>query len=154
MACQCNTCVGTGKCPSCSGTGEVEAREFRSFRRTRLHRFDSPEPQIGGVWRYRTMAVAKAPAKPMTGGEALVKDDSVPTDPECAEEKTWPCSSECWRLCAKCQKLVCETHDYLVPVWPPESSACEPADMICKECIAALWDRGDISQGARVHYIY
>ena len=154
MACQCNNCSGTEKCSACSGTGEVEPREFRSFRRTRLHRFDSSEPQICGVWRYRTLAFAKVPAKPMPRGETLAKDDSVPANPECADEKTWPCSAEDWRRCDKCQKLVCERHDYLVPRWPPENAAFEPADMICKECIAALWDRGDISQGARAQYIY
>ena len=154
MACQCNACVGTGKCPTCSGRGEVEASEPRSFRRTRLHRFEFPGPQICGVWRYRTMAVAKAPANPMTGGATLERDDSVPTNPECSEEKTWPCSAENWRSCSKCGKLVCDKHNYLIPVWPPENGALESADMVCKECIAALWDRGDISQGARTQYIY
>jgi hypothetical protein len=89
----------------------------------------------------------------MTEDETVPKGESTPTKPECTEETIWPCSAECWRSCDRCHKLVCETHDYLVPVWPLENSACEPADMICKECIAAMWDRGDISQGSQVQYI-
>ena len=153
MACQCEVCGGTGKCRRCGGRGEAEGSEPQNFRSTRRDRLYSPGPQICGVWRYRIVAVAKAPAKPMTDGETLAKDDSVPTNPECAEEKIWPCSTEDWRPCAKCQKLICETHDYLVPVWPPENSACDPADMICRECVAELWYRGDISQGARMRFI-
>ena len=45
-------------------------------------------------------------------------------------------------------------HDYLVPLWPPEGGAFEPAGIVCKECITELWYRGDISQNARVEYIY
>jgi hypothetical protein len=154
MAWQCNVCVGTGKCRTCRGKGEAEGSEPQSFRATRRDRLYSPAPQLCGVWRYRTLALAKSPVKPLTGGETLTKDDVVPTYPECAEEKTWPCSSECWRPCDKCHKLVCEKHDYRVPVWPPENGGCDPADMICKECLAALWYRGDISQGTRVQYLY
>jgi len=153
MACQCNVCIGTGKCPTCSGTGEVESSERRSFRATRRHRFDTPNPQLRGVWRYRTVALAKAPAISMTGGETLAKEDSVPTNPDCAEERTWPCSDEDWRPCGKCGKLVCERHDYRVPVVPPGPICCGSPDMICKECIALLWYRGDISQGARMQYL-
>lgn len=154
MAFQCNGCVGTGKCPTCSGWGEVEASEPRSLRRIRLHRFDFPGPQLYGVWRYQDLSAVKTPAKLMTEGETVAKGESERTNPECADQKTWPCSAECWRPCDRCQRLICEKHDYLVPVWPPENGACEPADMICKECIAALWFRGDISQGARVQYLY
>jgi hypothetical protein len=45
-------------------------------------------------------------------------------------------------------------HDYRIPVWPCEDAASEPADMVCKECLAELWDRGDISEGARVQYLF
>jgi hypothetical protein len=153
MTGQCKICSGSGKCSMCSGRGELEASEPRTLRRTR-HRFDIPGPQIWVVWRYRTLAVAKAPVELTTGGETLAKDDSMPTDPECAGETTWPCSAECWRPCSKCDKLVCEKHDYLVPVWPNVDGAHAPADMVCKECIAALWERGDISQGSRMQYLY
>jgi hypothetical protein len=153
MACQCNACVGTGKCPTCSGTGEVEGGELRAFRTTSRDRRCSPGPQLFGVWRYRTLAVVKAPVKPMTGGETLAKDGPMPTTPECADEKTRPCSTGDWRACSKCGRLVCEKHDYLVPVRPPEN-ACGPADMICKECVATLWYRGGISQRPQVQYIY
>ena len=153
MACKCNVCVGTGQCSACNGRGEIEASEPRSFRRTRLHRFDSPDPQPCGVWRFQTLQPAKRKARPMTDGEKIAGPDSEHANPECAGDKIWPCSSECWRPCDRCHKLVCEKHDYLVPVWAAENSSCEPADMICRECIAAMWDRGDISQGSRVQYI-
>jgi hypothetical protein len=52
------------------------------------------------------------------------------------------------------KKLVCKVHDYLVPVWPPMTNYGEYPDMMCKECIATLWSRGDISQGSRVQYLY
>jgi hypothetical protein len=154
MASQCNRCVGTGKCPACSGTCEAAAREVLTFRGPRLHRFDTPDPQPCGVWRYQALQPAKRKARPMTEGETVAKCESELSNSECAEEKTWPCSAESWRPCDKCHKLVCEKHDYLVPVWPPENGACAPADMICKDCIAALWYRGEISQGTRVQYIY
>jgi len=149
MACQCGACGGTGKCATCVGTGRIERAALVNARRTRRHRFDTPNSQLRGVWRYGNLSVAKA----LTGGETLAMDDSAPTDPNCAEDKIWPCSAEDWRSCAQCQKLVCEKHDYLVPVWPPEDAASEPADMICRECIAAMWGRGDISQEARVQYL-
>ena len=154
MACQCNRCVGTGKCPACSGKGEVEESEPRSFRRPRLHRFEYPGPQFYGIWRYQAVSAVLTSAKPKTEGETLAKPDPAPANPECAGDRIWPCSAECWRPCDRCHKLVCETHDYLVPVWPPEDSAFEPADMLCKECIAALWARGDISQGIRMEYLH
>lgn len=154
MACQCNRCVGTGKCATCSGTGEVETSQARSYRATRRDRFYSPAPQLCGVWRFRSLAAEKAPAKPMTGSETLAKDDSVATNPECAEETTWPCSADDWRPCAKCGKPVCERHDYRVPVFPPDPICCESPDMVCKECIAAMWCRGDISQGSQTKYLY
>jgi hypothetical protein len=59
MACQCNRCVGTGKCPTCSGTGQVESRVPRSFRGTRIHRFEFPGPQFYGIWRYQSLSVVK-----------------------------------------------------------------------------------------------
>jgi RecJ-like exonuclease len=154
MASQCNRCVGTGKCPTCSGRGEVEASEPRSFRRTRRHRFDTPDPQPCGVWRYQASLPTARKSGPMTEGETVAKGESAPANPECADEEIWQCSAECWRPCDRCHKLVCEKHDYLVPVWPPENDACDPADMVCKDCVAALWCRGDISQGARVQYLY
>ena len=154
MAGQCNNCSGTGKCPTCSGRGEVEASEPRSFRGTRLHRFEFPGPQFYGIWRYESLSVVKWLAKPMTESEMVAKGESESTSPECAEDKICPCSVEYWRPCAMCHKPVCERHDYLVPVWPPESGAWDPADMLCKDCVAALWFRGDISQGSRVQYVY
>ena len=45
--------------------------------------FTPPAHGFVGVWRYRTLAVAKAPAEHMTSGGTLAKADSVPTDPEC-----------------------------------------------------------------------
>lgn len=153
MACKCNVCVGTGKCRTCKGTGEVESNERQNFRAARRDRLYFPGPRVCGIWRYWTLAVAKVPIKPRTGGGKLAKDDSVPTNPDCAEEKIWPCSAEDWRPCAKCGKLVCERHDYLVPVWPPEDGACEPADLVCRDCIELLWYRGDISQGIRMRYL-
>lgn len=140
-------------CSKCKGTREVEESEPRSFRRTRLHRFDPPDPPPCGVWRYQALSAVKTPTKPITEGETVAKVESEPITPECAEEKIWPCSPEYWRPCARCQKLICEMHDYRISVWPPESGAFEPADMICRDCVAALWSRGDISQGARVQYI-
>jgi hypothetical protein len=153
MACQCNRCVGTGKCPTCSGTGEVEASEPRSFRRPRLHRFEYPGPQFYGIWRYQARSAVMTSAKPMTEGGTAAKPDPAPASPECAEDKIWQCSSECWRPCDRCHKPVCEKHDYLVPVWPPENGGYDPAYMVCRECLAALWARGDISQGVLVQYI-
>ena len=141
------------KCSKCKGTGEVEESEPRSFRRPRFHRFDTPDPPPCGVWRYQTPSPAKRKARPMAEGEAVAKADPTPANPECANEKTWPCSAECWRPCDRCHKLICEKHDYLVPVWPPENGACDRADMICRKCLAALWARGDISQGAWVQYL-
>ena len=152
LASQCNRCVGTGKCPTCSGRGEVEESEPRSFRRTRLHRFDTPDPPPCGVWRYRAVSAVMTSAKPMTEGETVAKPDTAPA-PECAVDKIWPCSPECWRSCDRCHKLICEKHDYLVPVWPPENGACDRADMICRECVVALWASGDISQSAQVQYL-
>jgi hypothetical protein len=154
MASQCSRCVGTGKCRMCSGTGELEESEPRSFRRTRLHRFDTPDPPPCGVWRYQTPSPAKRKARPMADGEQMAKTDPAPAVPECAGDKIWPCAAECWRPCAQCSKLVCEKHDHLVPVWPPENRAFEPADMLCRQCIAELWCRDDISQSARVQYIF
>jgi hypothetical protein len=153
MACQCNNCSGTGKCSTCSGTGELETSEQRSFRRTRLNRFEYPGPQLYGVWRYQTLAAVKKPAKPIMESEAVANSDAVPIIPKYAEE-LWPCSKEHWRGCDKCEKLVCVMHDYLVPVWPPETSAYEASDMICKQCIVEMWSRGDISQGSRTQYIH
>ena len=92
-------------------------------------------------------------AKPMTEGGTAAKPDPAPASPECAEDKIWQCSSECWRPCDRCHKPVCEKHDYLVPVWPPENGGYDPAYMVCRECLAALWARGDISQGVLVQYI-
>jgi hypothetical protein len=154
MACQCGTCGGTGKCATCVGSGRAERAEFENARRIRRHRFDRPDPQPCGVWRYQAVLAVKTSAKPMTEGDMVANGESEPTNPECADEKTWPCSAECWRPCAKCHKPVCERHDYLVPVWPPENGAFEPADMICKECITAMWATGDISQGSRVNYLH
>jgi hypothetical protein len=140
-------------CSKCKGTGEVEESEPRSFRRTRLHRFDTPDPPPCGVWRYQAVSAVMTSAKPMTEGETVAKPDPTPANLECAGDEIWPCLSECWRPCAKCGKLVCEKHDHLVPVWPSGNGACEPADMVCRQCIAELWGRGDISQIARVQYI-
>jgi hypothetical protein len=83
----------------------------------------------------------------------VTKPDPAPAIPECTQDTIWPCSAEFWRRCDRCNKLVCEKHDYLIPVWPPEDGAREPANMICMECIAELWYRGDISQGSRMQYI-
>ena len=154
MASQCDRCVGTGKCPTCAGRGEVEANEPRSLRRPRLNRFELPGPQFYGIWRYQAGLAVMTSAKPMTKVEPVARPDPAPANPECAGDKIWPCSAECWRPCAKCHKPVCERHDYLVPVWPPENGAFEPADMICKECITAMWATGDISQGSRVNYLH
>ena len=154
MACQCGSCVGSGRCRTCRGTGEVEASEARSFRRPRLHRFDTPDPQPCGVWRYQGSLSTKRKPVPMTDGDKITEPNPAPAKPECAEEEIWPCAAECWQPCDRCHKLICEKHDYLIPVWPPENGACEPAHMVCRQCIAELWYRGDISQGARVQYIY
>ena len=90
----------------------------------------------------------------MAGGETFAKNDAVPTYPDCAEEKTWPCSADDWRPCAKCHKLVCEKHDYRVPVRPPSPICCDSPDMTCRKCIERLWYRGDISQGSQTNYLY
>ena len=90
----------------------------------------------------------------MAGGETFAKDDAVPTYPDYAKKRIWPCSAEYWRHCAKCGKFVCEKHDYLVPVLPPSPFCCDSPDTICRECIALLWYRGDISQGSRTQYLY
>ena len=140
-------------CSKCKGTGEVEESEPRSFRRTRLHRFDTPDPQPSGVWQYQTLQPEKRKMRPMADGEQMAKPDPAPAT-ECAVDKIWPCSPQCWRPCDRCHKLICEKHDYLVPVWPPENGGCDRADMLCRECITALWATGDISQGARVQYIF
>jgi len=152
MASQCNRCVGSGKCPTCSGRGEVEASETRSCRRPKLHRFEYPGPQFYGIWRYQAVSAAMTSGRSMTEGGTVAKPDPAPT-PECADVEIRPCSAECWRPCAKCGKLVCEKHDYLVPVWPPENGGGEPADVVCRQCVVALWATGDISQGARVQYL-
>ena len=153
MASQCDRCVGTGKCPTCSGRGEVEASEPRSLRRPRLNRFEFPGPQFYGIWRYQAVPPVVTSAKPLTEGVTVAKPVPAPANPECAGDRVWPCSAECWRPCAQCGKLICERHDYLVPVWPPENGACDRADMICRECVVALWARGDISQSAQVQYL-
>ena len=149
MACQCNTCVGTGKCQTCSGTGQVEKAEVGNAGRAGRDRFYFSRLPRRGSWRYQALAAMETPAKPLMGGEAAAKGDALRINPACTEANQ-SCSSECWRPCDKCQKLVCERHDYLVPVWRPAGGACEPADMVCKECIAALWCRGDISQSTGV----
>lgn len=153
MACQCNRCVGTGKCSACSGTGEAAAREVLTSRRPKLHRFEFPGPQFYGIWRYQAVPPVVTSAKPLTEGVTVAKPVPAPANPECAGDRVWPCSAECWRPCAQCGKLICERHDYLVPVWPPENGACDRADMICRECVVALWARGDISQSAQVQYL-
>ena len=153
MACQCNRCVGTGKCSACSGTGEAAAREVLTSRRPKLHRFEFPGPQSYGIWRYQAGLAVMTSAKPMTKVEPVARPDPAPANPECAGDKIWPCSAECWRPCAQCGKLVCEQHGFSVPVWPPENGACEPANLVCKECIAAMWDRGAISQSVQVQYL-
>jgi len=150
MACQCGACGGTGKCATCVGTGRIERAALVNALRTRRHRFDTPNSQLRGVWRYGNLSVAKA----LTGGETLAMDDSAPTDPNCAEEKTSPCLAENWRLCDRCHKLICEKHDCRVPVLPPSPFCCPSPDMICKECIALLWHRSDISQRTPVQYLY
>ena len=154
MACQCNVCVGTGRCRACRGTGEIEASEPRSFRRTRLNRFEFPGPQFYGIWRYRAVSAVMTSAKPTTEGETMAKPDPALANPECAGETIRPCSAECWRPCDRCHKLLCEKHSFWVPVWPPENGACDPADMVCRQCIAELWGRGNISQDARGQYLY
>ena len=138
-------------CSKCKGTGEVEESEPRSFRRPRFHRFDTPDPPPCGIWRYQAVSAVKASGRSMTEGGTAAKPDPAPA-PECAVDKIWPCSPECWRSCDRCHKLICEKHDHLVPVWPSGNGVCEPADMVCKECLAGLWSREDISQG-RVQYI-
>jgi hypothetical protein len=152
MACQCNVCVGTGRCRACRGTGELEESDPRSFRRIRRHRFDSSDPQPYGVWRYQASLPVRRKPQPVPNAETVAKPDPAPT-PECANEVIGPCAAECWRPCAQCGKLVCEGHDYLVPVWPPENGGCDRADMLCRECITALWATGYISQDARVQYL-
>jgi hypothetical protein len=153
MACQCNRCVGTGKCPTCSGRGEVEASEPRGYRRTRLNRFEFPGPQFYGIWRYQAVPPVVTSAKSLTEGVTVAKPDPASANPECAGNEILPCSAECWRPCAQCGKLVCEQHSFSVPVWPSENGVGDPADMLCWECIAALWYRGDISQSAQVQYL-
>lgn len=153
MACQCGACGGTGICTTCVGSGRAERTELVSARRTRRHRFDTHGPQFYGIWRYQALSAMKTQEKPMTEGETVAKNESASANPECAEESIWPCSAEFWHPCDRCHKLVCEKHDYLIPVWPPEDGAWEPANMICMECIAELWYRGDISQGFRMQYI-
>jgi hypothetical protein len=37
--------------------------------------------------------------------------------PDCAAETIWPCCSENWQPCSECRRLICEIHDYLLPVW-------------------------------------
>jgi len=118
-----------------------------------LHRFDTPDPQPCGVWRYQAVSAVKTQARDKVDGDNMTKADGEPTNPECGQDKIWQCSAEDWRPCDRCNKLVCEKHDYLIPVWPPEDGAREPANMICMECIAELWYRGDISQGSRMQYI-
>ena len=152
MACQCNVCVGSGRCRACRGTGELEESEPRSFRRIRRHRFDSSDPQPYGVWRYQTLPPAKRKPQHVTNGETVAKPAPAPT-PECANEVIGLCSPECWRPCDRCHKLVCEIHDYRIAVWPPENGGGDPADMVCKDCLAGLWNRDDISQDARVQYL-
>jgi len=152
MACQCNVCVGSGRCRACRGTGELEENEPRSLRRPKLHRFEFPDPQPYGFWRYQTLPPAKRKPQPVTNGETVAKPAPAPT-PECANEVIGLCSPECWRPCDRCHKLICEKHDHLVPVWPSGNGGCDPADMVCRECIAALWYRGDISQSAQVQYL-
>jgi hypothetical protein len=154
LACQCNRCAGTGKCPTCSGTGEVERSELRNFRATRQDRLYSPAPQLRGVWRYQTPLAAKTEARDRADGDNMTVADGQRANPKCADETIWPCSAENWRPCDGCQKLTCERHDYLVPVLPPSPICCDLPDMICKECLAALWYRGDIFQTSRTQYSY
>jgi hypothetical protein len=153
MASQCDRCVGSGKCRTCRGTGEVEASEPRSLRRTRLNRFEFPGPQFYGIWRYQAVSAVMTSGKPMTEGKTVAKGESAPAKPECADEKILPCSAEYWCPCAQCGKLVCGQHSFSVPVWPPENGGCDPADMICQKCLAALWARGNISQSVQVQYL-
>lgn len=150
MACQCGACGGSGKCATCVGSGE--RTELLNPRRIRRHRFDSPDPQPYGFWRYQTLPPAKRKPQPVTNGETVAKPAPAPT-PECANEVIGLCSPECWRPCDRCHKLVCEIHDYRIAVWPPENGAFDPADMVCRECIAALWETGDISKSARAQYL-
>lgn len=154
MACQCGACGGTGKCATCVGSGRAERTELVNARRTRRHRFDTHGPQPCGVWRFQALQLAKREARPMTNGEKMAKPDPAPAIPECAQDTIWRCSAEFWRPCARCRRLICEMHDYRIPVWPCEDAASEPANMLCRECVAELWYRGDISQGAQVRYLY
>ena len=153
MACKCNVCVGTGRCAACSGSGDAAGSEPQSFRATRRDRLYSPAPQLSGVWRYRALLSTQRKPGLMTSGEKMAKPEPAPASPECAGDKIWPCSAGCWRPCDRCHKLICEKHDHLVPVWPSGNGGCDPADMVCRECIAALWYRGDISQSAQVQYL-
>jgi hypothetical protein len=153
MACQCGACGGTGKCATCVGSGLAQRTELLNPRRIRRNRFDSPDPQPCGVWRFRALLPTERNPGPVTNSEKMAKPDPAPANPVCAVDKIRPCSAECWQPCAQCGKLVCEGHDYLVPVWPPANGGCDRADMLCRECITALWATGDISQDARVQYL-
>ena len=154
MACQCGACGGTGKCATCVGSGRVERTVLVNARRTRRHRFDTPDPQPCGVWRFQTLQSPKRREGPMTDGEKTAGQNLEPAIPECAADKVWKCSEECWQRCDRCHKLVCEMHNYLVPIFPCEEAASNPADMVCKECVEALWYRGDISAGDQMRYIF
>jgi len=153
MSCQCDACMGTGKCSTCSGTGQVEGDGGGKARRARRDRIYSHGLEHSAVWRYQALSPATTQVASSMDCEQIPRRDANSTNPKCAEAKASSCSVKHWRPCNKCRKHVCEIHDFLVPVWSPETGTSEPFHMICKECIAALWSREEISNGTRLHHI-
>ena len=70
------------------------------------------------------------------------------TPPACCTEPLTPCSESDWAQCDICAKLVCTVHDETVHVrHSGEGKYAANTDSVCSNCIAALYEAGEISMG-------
>lgn len=72
--------------------------------------------------------------------------------PECHADASTPCSAPDWVRCAVCARMVCRLHHELIEVLYSGSHP-TGADKLCTDCIAALWDNGEILMRERYQYI-
>jgi hypothetical protein len=59
----------------------------------------------------------------------------IVVNPECADEKLTPCSSENWVQCDRCYKLICDIHDEVVQVWHLNAGEFGRSDRLCRPCV-------------------
>ena len=74
------------------------------------------------------------------------------TPPECSLHPSTSCTEQDWGQCAACARVVCLVHDELITVL---YSGVKPtgSDGVCSSCIEALYETGEISQGAEYQYV-